>query len=194
MDVVCWDQWGITCGTWIALWGGAIGALVAAVLSAGVAYFVVKMTNAQARHGVERTVEIAALGDCVAAMEGLEWAMRRYSKSNPFDAGTYMNSMRAAVARLQMSRKEAGPIADILIHWPGNLSLLAEEYRKAIGRDALNIDDILNAVTEVSTNATVSLPWCTSRDKVRKKEAVGLLQETDKKLNDALIEFPALTP
>lgn len=127
-------------------------------------------------------------------MEGLEWAMRRYDKSKPFDTGSYMNPMRAAVARLQMSRKEAGPIADVLIHWPGNLSQLAQDYQKAVGRDALNIDDILNAVTEVSTNASVALPWCTSKDKTRKKDAVELLQQTDNNLKAALSKFKAPTP
>lgn len=127
-------------------------------------------------------------------MEGLEWAMRGYDKSKPFDTGAYMNPMRAAVARLQMSRKEAGPIADILIHWPGELSQLAENYKKAVGRDALNIDDILNAVTEVSTNATVALPWCTSMDKARKRGSVDLLQQTDIDLKAALSKFESSTP
>lgn len=121
-------------------------------------------------------------------------AMRRYDNSKPFDTGTYMNPMRAAVARLQMSRKEAGPIADILIHWPGNLSQLAEDYKKAVGRDALNINDILNAVTEVSTNATVALPWCTSKDKALKKGSVELLQQTDDDLNAALRRFNVPAP
>lgn len=186
MDIVCWDAIGISCGTWIAFWNGAIGALVAAVLGAAVAFLVVRLTNAQQRHGVERTVEIAALADCVAAMEGLEWAMRRYDQKNPFDVGIHMLPMRAAVARLQMSRKEASPVADILIHWPGNLVQLAEDYQQAVVRGDPFIDDILTSVTEVSTFATVSLPWCTSSKKVKKKDAMKMLRKTDIDLKAAM--------
>ncbi|QDG87141.1 hypothetical protein [Pseudarthrobacter sp. NIBRBAC000502770] len=186
---VCGNFFSITCGTWLGFWSGVIGALVAAILSAGVAYLVVRMTNGQAQRGVEQTIEAAALGDCVAAIEGLEWAMRRHEPYAKFDAGTYMIPMRAAVARLQMSREEAVSVAHILIHWPGELSHLAKKYKEAVREEAPQTDDILDRVANVITKATVALPGSVSKDKTVRKDSAELLLEADNALKDALTTY-----
>src|SRR5690349_17577056 len=67
--IICTEALWVSCGTWLGFWSGVIGALVAAIIGGLVALLVVRLTNSQQRRGVERTVEIAALADCVAAME-----------------------------------------------------------------------------------------------------------------------------
>lgn len=120
--IVCGDALWISCGTWIAVWNGFIGASAAAAAGALVALVVVRLTNGQQRHGVERTVEVAAIADFVAAVGELDWALRyRMQEPTEFDSGPYILRMRAAIARLMMARPESREIADILMLWPEKL-------------------------------------------------------------------------
>lgn len=191
--IVCGEFASISCSTWSSFWSGAVGAVVAAVLSAFVALLVVRLTNAQQRHGVERTVEIAALADCVAALEGLDWALSvREDTSSIFDTGPHLIPMRSAVARLQMSRKEAVPVAGLLIHWPSRIGRLATQYQRAALRGAPFAGDVLASLSEIATIATVCLPRCTSRSKSERIDALKMLGNADKKLIADLEKFNAL--
>ncbi|WP_091323629.1 hypothetical protein [Arthrobacter sp. cf158] len=196
MDVfVCGEFAWITCGTWLGFWSGAIGALVAAFVGGMVALFVVRLTNAQQRHGVERTVEIAALADCVAVMEGFESAVRRHKDpEQTFDSAGFLAPMTSAVARLQMSRQEAKPVADILIHWPGKLRGMALHYDRATLRQEPFARDVFIALQEAITTATVVLPWSTSSKKKKRSEALKLLREADTNLDAADVKFDLLLP
>ncbi|MGM7776112.1 hypothetical protein ACSVHC_08850 [Arthrobacter sp. KNU-44] len=71
MDLICGDTLGITCGTWVQLWSGAIGAFVAAVIGGIVALMVVRMTNAHQRKMASHGRVLGAIADFNAAISAL---------------------------------------------------------------------------------------------------------------------------
>jgi hypothetical protein len=183
MDIVCGDALGVSCGTWIAVWNGAIGAFVAAVLGGAVALVVVRLTNAQQRRGVERTVEIAAVADLVAAIEELEWAVHvRVEAGKPFDPSPYMVPMRAAITRLWMSSHEAEPLAELVLQWPLKLGRLVSAYTDALARKEPYASEIAQSISDVSTAAMVGLPRCYSKRTGIRADAVAMLKQTNKHL------------
>lgn len=191
--IVCGEALWVSCGTWIGFWSGAIGAFVAAVLGGVVALVVVRLTNAQQRHGVDRTVEVAAAADFIAAVEELEWAVKyRMKDPETFDPGSYVLLMRAATTRLHLARVESQVVADVLVQWPEKMHGLVQSYRLALMKDAPEARDIVKALSSASTGVTVVLPFCLSRSKTKQKAGLQSLKDADRTLDLALERFEGL--
>lgn len=151
--IVCGDALWISCSTWIAIWNGAIGAFVAAVIGGLVALGVVRLTNAQQREQASEGRVIAAIADFVAEAHGLR---------SVYDAGDdaaveerYLR-MKASVVRLRMASQSVWKLSQVLEEWTYQLrkaTLLYERadvhkspFTSAVGRlleDTMDILDIL---------------------------------------------------
>lgn len=134
MNILCGDALGVSCGTWIEVWSGTIGALFSAVLAAIVALAVVARTNkkqgaisktaleAQAAEAARVRV-YAAASDLVA---GVDLGVLRYRQADAADDSFI--AMRSAVARLEL---DLGQIAftNELRQWPRFISSLQKDAR-----------------------------------------------------------------
>lgn len=190
MNIICGDAFGVSCGTWIAFWNGAIGAFVAAIIGGGVALLVVRLTNAQQRRGVSRSVEIAAIADFVSAMEELDWdAHYKVSEGEIFDPGKHVLLLRAATTRLAMSHKDGEALAAILTHWPYHMSSLVLKHRRAHERGLPFAADILRTLSSAATSATVCLPSCSAADRTKRASALQGMQDADQKLREDLERY-----
>lgn len=190
MNIVCGDAFGVSCGTWIAFWNGAIGAFVAAVLGGVVALIVVRLTNAQQRHGVDRTVEVAAVADFVAAIEELERVvLYRLEDPRTFDALPYTLRMRAAITRLSLSRKAAVPVADQLYLWPTALEILVEAYLTAKREDYARSKELAQKLSYVCDAAARWLPICASRSKIEMIRGRHYLGEAHTSLMKTVVDL-----
>ncbi|MBD1593712.1 hypothetical protein HC744_16910 [Arthrobacter sp. S1_S22] len=153
--IVCGDALWISCGTWIAIWNGAIGAFVAAVIGGLVALGVVRLTNAQQREQANEGRVIAAIADFVAEAHGLR---------SVYDAGDdgaveerYLR-MKAAVVRLRMASRSVWHLSQILEEWTYQLRKATLLYERAevheststsaVGRLLEDTMDILDVLPE----------------------------------------------
>ncbi|MCY1675602.1 hypothetical protein OVA06_12945 [Pseudarthrobacter sp. SL88] len=183
MNIVCGDALGISCGTWIAFWNGAVGAFVAAVIGGGVALIVVRLTNAQQRRGVERTVEIAAVSDIVAAIEELEWVVYVHVQpGKPFDPRPYLVPMRAAITRYWMSSRDAEVVGEIILTWPIKLGRLIASYQTAVKREEPYASDILRSISDLSTIAMIALPKFSSTRLGHRSDALASIKQAHRHL------------
>lgn len=191
MNIVCGDALGVSCGTWIAFWNGAIGALVAAILGGTVALLVVRLTNAQQRRGVAKTIEIAALADFISHIEELEWELgASIDEERDFENKKSTLALRAAAVRLQMSSKEAEPIADILRLWPYKLDklVLLHQLAKVMGKPYG--EQIYDVIASASTTASAWLPGCTEPREIHK--CLRKLREEDELMDSSITRFRGL--
>jgi hypothetical protein len=188
--IVCGDALWISCGTWVAFWNGVIGASVAAAAGAVVALIVVRLTNAQQQQGVDRTVEVSAIGDFVASVSDLEWSLN-YKNQEPakFDSGLHILPMRAAVARLKMARPESRLIAEQIEWLPDRIHNLVILYQISLHRQLGHSPEILVSLSNICTSIGIALPLAVSRDAAQRDAGRLLLEEIDGKVAAAMDTF-----
>lgn len=118
--IQCGDALWVSCSTWVAVWNGAIGAFVAAVIGGLVALGVVRLTNRhQSRLAMEQR-EKAAIADLCAEADSL---VRRYS-GGVSEITTLMTRATAASDRWRMETDHPG-LASEIARWPQFVSTLA---------------------------------------------------------------------
>lgn len=190
--IVCGDALWISCGTWIAFWNGVVGASVAAAAGAVVALIVVRLTNAQQQHGVDRTVEVGAVGDFVASVSDLEWSISYKMPLNEplgFDSGLHILPMRASVARLKMARPESREIADIIQIWPDRIHNLVIHYQLSLNRELRHSREIMQVISDIATRIAIALPLAVSRFEAQRSVGLRLLNEIDAEITRAMSTY-----
>lgn|GEM_PF-4331977 len=138
---------------------------MAAAAGAGVALIVVRLTNGQQQHGIDRTIEVAALGELMASVSDLEWYVRYKMPKEPldFDSGMHILPMRAAVARLKMARAESREVAKLIELWPDRIHNLVIHYQIALSRELKHSEEVLAEITSISTGIPIALPLAVSK-------------------------------
>jgi hypothetical protein len=131
---VCGDFGSISCGTWIAFWNGAIGAVFAAITGALVALGVVFLANGQNTRQAEKSRQMSAIADFVAAAESIVQAREPDARGYPTHDVLLM--MRAAHVRLRMSGNDVQDLAEAIRDWPYRLYQL--EFRVGPRAEPLN--------------------------------------------------------
>lgn len=118
--IVCGDVLWISCGTWIAIWNGAIGAFVAALIGGLVALGVVRLTNGQQKLHAAEAREIQALADLVAQLQSVPFQLRK----GTFDSDLAYLEIESALVRLELSGHGIQPVIEEMNGWPQKIALL----------------------------------------------------------------------
>ena len=164
---------------------------MAAAAGAVVAFCVVRLTNAQQQHGVDRTIEVAAIGEVVASASHLEWAIRYKMPSEPleFDSGMHILPMRAAVARIKMARPESHEIADIIELWPDRIHNLVIHYQISKTRNLGHSREVMETISNIVTGIQLALPMAVLKSSKQRSAARRHLRAVDTKIMNAMSTF-----
>lgn len=117
---VCGNFASISCGTWLVVWNGAIGAAVAAFVGGMVALMVVRLTNSHQSKLAARGRAIAAIADFNAAI----LAMPR-TRFDPREVVQSLVKQAEAAAHRMIMDMDDLELAEELALWPLELGSMA---------------------------------------------------------------------
>lgn len=161
--MICGDALGITCGTWIALWNGAIGAFIGAL----VALVVVYLTTALQRWQARDAREIEAIAGFVAAVGKAYEVVRAGDPSGPQDL---MVVLLTSTARLRLASSRTAKIADAVESWPSAIQNLATDEQTSVQRGIPLGVDLRMLISDVyATVLAVAPKWQNGNCAVKRK-------------------------
>ncbi|MCD4850097.1 hypothetical protein LN996_04685 [Arthrobacter sp. AK01] len=170
MNIICGDALGVSCGTWVAFWNGAIGALVGALVALGVVFF----TNALQRRQVRENRELEAVARFVAAMGEAYEELRALDASKPRQL---MINLLTATVRLRLASRETALIADALERWPVALENLAANEVTAAQRDIPLSVNVRLLASDAYAKALALVPAWQSKSPAKRRKCRDELQE-----------------
>lgn len=183
VNIICGDALGITCGTWIAFWNGAIGAFVAAVIGGLVALMVVQVTNAQHRKHAQHAREIEAIANCVAELG----AVYNVLKAEEFNEREMTARLLAATVRLRLASPDMSELYQLLAFWPTTLVHLAVLQQAATRKKIKLETDVSRKITEAYISALDILPEWQARNSKSRRESIERLSKITDGLEEALM-------
>lgn len=167
--MICSDAFGITCGTWIALLNGSIGAFIGAV----VALFVVGLSNKHQRKIARDAREIEAIAGFVAAVG------KAYEVSRTIEPSTKQDLvvvLLASTARLRLASKRTAKIADTVDRWPSAIQNLVTDEQTAELREIYLGVNVRMLTSEVYQTVLTAAPKWQNGNRAGKKQCLKELQ------------------
>jgi hypothetical protein len=172
--IVCGDALWISCGTWIAIWNGAFGAFIAALLGGLVALGVVRLTTADQRKQASEGRAIAAIADFVADAH----AMRSiYNAGDGWAIEERYLRMKAALVRLRMASARTAGLSTLLEDWTYQLRKATLLYDRADTYSAPSVKRVAQLIEKVSMDVPAALPEWAFEIALRRNRQFPVLED-----------------
>lgn len=163
-----------------------IGAFVAAVMGGLVALLVVRLTNGQSQKQADRSRQMAAIADLVAAAEACahEGQLGRDGLSSPEN----LLLMRSAWTRLKMSGKDSKDLAAVLQKWPYRMASLELEVWPRSERLTKEQVEAYEILTESAATLMSLLPQWPDANRADRAAHISLLTDQSEAIRLFLVK------